>query len=89
MPADVTGTAAAKAKAAALAKYPGTVEHVTKGPNGGYMVHVIQKDGSEVHVLVSTSFKVTGTATGGPPGGQGMPGGGAPNGQPPSGSTTS
>jgi hypothetical protein len=63
----VTGTAAEKAKAAALAQYPGTVERVLKSPTGGYIVHVIQKDGSEVHVLVSATFRVTGTGTGGPP----------------------
>jgi hypothetical protein len=64
----VTGTAAAKAKAAALAKYPGSVERVMKSPSGSdYEVHVITYDGSEVHVLVSASFQVTGTAAGGPP----------------------
>jgi hypothetical protein len=73
----VTGTAAEKARAAALAEYPGTVERVLKSPTSGYIVHVIQKDGSEVHVLVSATFKVTGTGTGGPPRGA------SPNGVPP------
>jgi hypothetical protein len=77
----VTGTAATKATAAALAKYSGTVERVLKDPNGGYVVHVTKSDGTEVHVLVSAAFEVTGVQTGGPP---------AANGQtPPSGSSTS
>jgi hypothetical protein len=62
-----TGTAAAKAKAAALAKYPGTAERVMQNPSGAYVVHVIKSDGTEVHVLVSSAFKVTGVQTGGPP----------------------
>jgi hypothetical protein len=57
----VTGAAATKATAAALAKYPGT--------GGSYVVHVFKNDGTEVHVLVSAAFAVTGTETGGPPGG--------------------
>jgi hypothetical protein len=65
-----TGAAADKAKAAALAKYPGTAERVLKTPDGGYLVHVIKKDGSEARVLVSAAFQVTGVQTGGPPGGQ-------------------
>lgn len=68
--AQVTGAAADRAKAAALAKYPGTVERVLKNPAGGYVVHVIRRDGTEVHVLVSASFQVTGTEVG-PPGGSG------------------
>ena len=56
---DVTGTAASKAKAAALAKYDGTVEHVTKGRDGGYVVHVITGSG-EKRVAVSDAFAVTG-----------------------------
>lgn len=69
--ADVTGTAATKAKAAALARYPGTVEHVEQAPGGGYVVHVI-RSGREVHVLVSRQFEVTGTFAG-PPRGAGVP----------------
>jgi hypothetical protein len=82
----VTGTAAAKAKAAAVAKYPGTAEQVMKDPNGGYVVHVIKTDGTEVHVLVSAAFKVTGVQSGGPPsGGNASPSSGSP----PSGSNSS
>jgi hypothetical protein len=65
----VTGETLAKLKAAATAKYPGTVEHAMKLPDGSYVVHVIQSSGKgEVHVLVSKAFKVTGVQKGGPPG---------------------
>jgi hypothetical protein len=87
----VTGAAAAKVKAAALAKYPGTIEHVMGLPNGGYVAHVLTSGGGEKHVLVNSSFQVTGVDTGppggGPPGagppGAGPPGGGMPGGPPP------
>lgn len=59
---DLTSAAAAKAAEAALAKYPGNVERVTQGPSGdGYIVHVFQSDGNEVHVVVSGGFKVLGS----------------------------
>jgi hypothetical protein len=72
----VTGTTAAKVKAAALAKYPGTIEQVVQVPNGGYMAHVMTSNG-ELHVLVDKQFNVTGVATGMPgrPGGTQPPGG--------------
>jgi hypothetical protein len=57
---DVTGAAAAKAKAAALARYPGTVERVLKLPDGSYVVHVLRKSGGEAHVHVSRTFAVLG-----------------------------
>ena len=76
---EVTGTAAAKAKAAALAKYPGTVERVLQLDDGSYVVHVMRSSGGEVHVKVSKDFAVTGLE-------QGMPGGG---GAPPSAPATS
>ena len=63
----VTGTTAAKVKAAALAKYPGTVERVVQGPGGGYIAHVFRSSGGEVRVLVNKQFQVTGVTTG-PPG---------------------
>jgi hypothetical protein len=64
----VTGDAAAKVKAAVLAKYPGTIEHIMQLPDGSYVAHVITGSG-EVHVLVSTDDKVTGVQQGGrPPG---------------------
>jgi hypothetical protein len=70
-----TGAAADKAKAAALAKYPGTVERVMQLPDGSYEVHVITKSGGEVHVQVSKAFAVTGTQQGGPPAGATPPAG--------------
>jgi hypothetical protein len=67
----VTGATAAKVKAAALARYPGTIERVAALPGGrGYIAHVFRTGGSEVHVLVNTRFEVTGLATP-PPGGPG------------------
>jgi hypothetical protein len=82
-----TGAAADKAKAAALAKYPGTAERVLKNTAGDYVVHVFKSDGSEVHVLVSSAFKVTGVQTGGPPGGR--PPGATPPATAPPGSSSS
>jgi hypothetical protein len=66
-----TGAAADKAKAAALAKYPGTVERVMQLSDGSYVVHVMRSSGGEVHVKVSKAFAVTGLE-------QGPAGGGAP-----------
>ena len=63
----VTGATAAKVKAAALARYPGTIERIAQLPNGGYVAHVFRSSG-EVHVLVSKQFQVTGVLSG-PPGG--------------------
>jgi hypothetical protein len=67
----VTGATATKAKAAALAKYPGTAERVMQLSDGSYVVHVLQGSSGEVHVKVSKAFAVTGTE-------QGPPGAGAP-----------
>jgi hypothetical protein len=62
---DLTGPEATKAAEAALAKYPGDIERVTRGPaGGGYVVHVFQPDGNEVHVLVDDKFKVQGSDAG-------------------------
>jgi hypothetical protein len=79
----VTGAAATKARAAALKKYPGTVEQVMKLQDGSYVVHVLRTSGGEVHVKVSKAFAVTGLE-------QGPPGGGAPpsSGAAPGASTT-
>ena len=56
----VTGAAADKAKAAALAAYPGgTVNRVVLGSNGEYNVHVIGVSWPH-HVFVSQDFKVVG-----------------------------
>jgi len=56
----ITGAAANRAKAVALAKYPGgTVNRVLKLSNGSYAVHMIKISWPH-HVFVSKSFKVTG-----------------------------
>ena len=64
---DLTGAEADKAAAAALAQFPGDIERVTRGPGGGgYVVHVIQPEGIEVHVIVDDKFKVQGSDAGQP-----------------------
>ena len=56
----ITGAAANKAKAVALAKYPGgTVNRVLKFSDGSYAVHMIKISWPH-HVFVSKSLKVTG-----------------------------
>jgi hypothetical protein len=56
----ITGAAANKAKALALAKYPGgTVNRVLKLSDGSYAVHMIKISWPH-HVFVSKDFKVTG-----------------------------
>jgi hypothetical protein len=58
----VRGAAADKAKAAAVAKYPGgTVNRVLQLSDGSYAVHIIGTSGPH-HVFVSKDFKVTGAA---------------------------
>jgi hypothetical protein len=65
----VTGAIASKVKAAALARYPGTVEQILSIPGLGYVAHVFRSgNGGEVHVLVNKQFQVTGVAPG--PGGR-------------------
>jgi hypothetical protein len=68
----VVGAAAEKVKAAALAKYPGTIQDITQVPDGSYVAGIVRSGGgSEVHVLVSKSFTVTGVRSGPPRGGPG------------------
>ena len=56
----ITGAAANKAKAVALAKYPGgTVNPVLRFSDGSYAVKYIKISWPH-HVFVSKSFKVTG-----------------------------
>jgi hypothetical protein len=56
----ITGAAANKAKAVALAKYPGgTVNRVLQLSDGSYAVHMIKISWPH-HVFLSKSFKVTG-----------------------------
>ena len=58
----ITGAAADKAKAAALAAgYQGTVNRVLKLSDGSYAVHLFATSGPH-HVFVSQGFKVTGTS---------------------------
>jgi hypothetical protein len=65
----VTGATATKVKAAALARYPGTVEQVVALPGGrGYVAHVIRSNGTELHVLVNSTFQVVGAQAGPGPG---------------------
>jgi hypothetical protein len=67
----VTGTTAAKVKAAALARYPGTIERIEAIPGLGYVAHVFRSGGGgEVHVLVNRQFHVTGLAPDPGPGGR-------------------
>ncbi len=80
--AALTGDTAAKVKAAALEKVPGaTVLRSEKGgPNGAaYHAHVRKSDGTEVVVLVNSSFEATSVQTR-PAGGPGGRGHGAPRG---------
>jgi hypothetical protein len=56
----ITGAAADKAKAVAVAKYPGgTVNRVLQLSDGSYAVHQIKISWPH-HVFVSKDFKVTG-----------------------------
>ena len=58
----ITGAAADKAKAVAVAKYPGgIVNRVLKLSDGSYAVHRIRTPAPH-HVFVSKDFKVTGAA---------------------------
>ena len=62
----LTGTTAAKVKAAALAKYPGaTVERLETDSDGVYEAHLTTKAGDDLIVQVDKSFTITGTETGG------------------------
>jgi hypothetical protein len=81
----VTGAALTRLKAAATAKYPGTVERAMKLSDGSYVVHVFQSNGNgEVRVLVSKDLKVTGVQQGGPRRGAPPAGSTAPSGTTPS-----
>jgi hypothetical protein len=58
----ITGAAADKAKAVAVAEYPeGTVNRVLKLSDGSYAVHRIGTPAPH-HIFVSQDFKVTGTS---------------------------
>jgi hypothetical protein len=58
----ITGAAADKAEAAAVAEYPeGTVNRVLQLSDGSYAVHRIATPAPH-HIFVSKDFKVTGTS---------------------------
>jgi uncharacterized membrane protein YkoI len=56
----LTGATAAKVKAAALAKVPGTVERVETNVDSSapYEAHIVKSDGTEVEVQVNGDFAV-------------------------------
>ena len=81
----VTGDAAAKIKAAVLAKVPGaTIDRVEQGPDGDH-AHITKSDGTRATARVNAQFAVTSVDAGGPggPGGPGRVGPGGPGGQRP------
>jgi hypothetical protein len=67
----LTGDAAAKATAAALAAVPGgTVQRVENDAEGAvYEAHMLKADGTGVTVKMDANFVVTDTEAGGPGGG--------------------
>jgi hypothetical protein len=57
----LTGEAATKARAAALAKYPGaTIQRVETDSDGVYEAHLVTKDGKWVTLEMDKNFAVTG-----------------------------
>jgi hypothetical protein len=66
----LTGDTKASVEKAALAKYPGaTIERTETDSDGVYESHIVTTDGRHVIVQVGKDFAVTGTQTGGGPGG--------------------
>ena len=63
----VTGAAADKIKAAALAAVPGTLTKTEQRGDGSYEAEITKADGSDVHVSLDKNFVVT--STNGPGGG--------------------
>jgi hypothetical protein len=62
----LTGTDADKARAAALAKYPGaTIQRVETDSDGVYEAHIVTADGQRLIVQMDAAYAVTGT-DGGP-----------------------
>jgi hypothetical protein len=57
----ITGAAADKVKALALANYAGTVNRVLKLSDGSYVAHMFANPAGPHHVFVSKDFKITGT----------------------------
>jgi hypothetical protein len=88
----LTGTTAAKVKAAALAKYPdATIQRVETDSDGVYEAHMVRADGTHITVQVGADFQVTNVIEGDAGKGGHAPAGGAPRGErpPASGSTAS
>jgi hypothetical protein len=79
----LTGTTAAKVKAAALAADPGaTIIRVeTDSAGSPYEAHITKADGTQVTLKIDTSFNVTSTQQGfgAGPSGQASPSAGAPS----------
>ena len=79
--APLTGTTAAKVKAAALAKYPGaSIIRLETDSDGVYEAHLTTTAGDNVTVEVDKAFKVTETHTGGEHEGRGHHDGDGPEG---------
>jgi hypothetical protein len=58
----LAGSDATKARAAALAKYPGaTIERVETDSDGVYEAHIVTKAGERLTVKMDQSFAVTGS----------------------------
>lgn len=78
----LTGTAAAKAKAAVLAKFPGatiqrmSAEDAAESTGAAYEAHVTKADGTHVEVLLDKNFKVISSRSEVRPGGPGRMGDG-------------
>jgi hypothetical protein len=66
----LTGDSAEKVKAAALAANPGgTIQRVeTDAEGAAYEAHMTKSDGTQITVKFDSSYKITGTETGGPGG---------------------
>jgi hypothetical protein len=68
----LTGDTKTSVEKAVLALYPGaTIERTETDSDGVYESHIVTADGDHVIVQVDKSFAVTGTQTGGGPGGGG------------------
>lgn len=77
----LTGTDAQKARAAALAKYPGaTIQRVETDSDGVYEAHIVTASGQRLIVQMSKAFTVTGTDSHAGAGGHAGSGGSATSG---------
>lgn len=77
----LTGTDAQKARAAALAKYPGaTVQRVETDSDGVYEAHIVTGSGQRLIVQMDKAFTVTGTDSHAGAGGHAGSGGSATSG---------